>query len=73
MNVTMNEAIGIYARASRRWFGIRARERTQERIERLAIIGDYEGAKTHEQVNERISRLEEQDVTDSRTAFSAMS
>jgi hypothetical protein len=44
MVVTIEESIVIYARASRKWFGARARDKTQERIEQLAQAGDWEGA-----------------------------
>jgi hypothetical protein len=60
MNVTLDESIAIYARATLRWFGAKARERTQERIEQLANTGDFESATVHERVKERIFQLEQQ-------------
>jgi hypothetical protein len=57
MNVTMDEAIEIYARASHKRFGGKARVRTQERIDHLTKIGDFEGAKVHEKVRDRIAAL----------------
>ena len=39
MNVTLDEAIRIYARASRAWFGPRAVKRTQDRIDMLCKAG----------------------------------
>jgi hypothetical protein len=58
MVVTIEESIVIYARASRKWFGARARDKTQERIEQLVKAGDWEGARIHAMVKERISQLE---------------
>jgi hypothetical protein len=60
MAVTLEQSIGIYARASRGRFGARARLKTQERIELLAKNGDLEGAKVHEQVMQQILHLEQQ-------------
>ena len=54
MVVTIEESIVIYARASRKWFGARARDKTQERIEQLAQAGDWEGARIHEMVKGRM-------------------
>jgi hypothetical protein len=59
MNVTLDESITIYARATLRWFGAKARERTQERIEHLAKTGDLEGARIHDRVKECILQLEQ--------------
>jgi len=58
MNVTLDESIAIYARASRKWFGGKAHERTQERIDQLAKAGDWEGARVHKLVRERPSRTD---------------
>jgi hypothetical protein len=58
MVVTIEESISIYARVSRKWFGVNARDKTQARIEQLAQAGDWEGARIHELVKERISQLE---------------
>jgi hypothetical protein len=58
--VTLEQSIGIFARASRSRFGARARHKTQERVELLAKKGDLEGAKVHEQVVQQILRLEQQ-------------
>jgi hypothetical protein len=58
MVVTIEESIVIYARASRKWFGAMARDKTQERIEQLARAGDLEGARIHELVKEHISQIE---------------
>ena len=60
MAVTLEQSIGIFARASRSRFGARARHKTQERVELLAKKGDLEGAKVHEQVVQQILRLEQQ-------------
>jgi hypothetical protein len=57
MNVSMDQAIEIYARASHKRFGGKARLRTQERIDHLTKIGDLEGAKVHEKVRDRIAAL----------------
>ena len=59
MNVTLEESIAIYARASRQWFGGKAHEKTQERIDQLAKAGDLEGAEVHRWVREHIARLEQ--------------
>jgi RNA-splicing ligase RtcB len=59
MNVTLGQSIAIYARANRKWFGQRTRERIQERIEQLVNAEDVEGAKALEQVKHHILRLEE--------------
>jgi hypothetical protein len=56
--VTIEQAIGIYARASRRWFGEAALRKTAERIEALHRSGDREGAAIHEQVRQRILQLD---------------
>ena len=58
MVVTVEEAITIYACASRKWFGVSACNKTQERIEQLTKAGDWDGARIHELVKERISQLE---------------
>ena len=43
MNVTLDEAIVIYARACRKWFGRKAIEKIEERIEQLGRAGDLQG------------------------------
>jgi len=58
MNVTLDESVKIYARATMKWFGVKAREKTRERIQQLIKAGDLEGAKIHEQVNECILHME---------------
>jgi hypothetical protein len=58
MNVTLEQSVHIYARASRGWFGTKAYQKTQERIEQLAKIGDAEGAKVHELVKQHIAQLD---------------
>jgi len=58
MNVTHEQSVTIYARASRKWFGAMARERTRERIAQLASAGDTQGAKVLEQVHQHILKLE---------------
>ena len=57
MNVSLEESIAIYARVSRKWFGGKAPERTQERIDQLAKAGDWEGARVHQRVKERLSQM----------------
>jgi hypothetical protein len=64
MNVTLEQSVHIYARASRRWFGTKAYQKTQERIEQLAKIGDAEGAKVFELVKQHIAHLDTQRATD---------
>ncbi len=58
MNITLDQAIVIYARASRSWFGEKAKFKTQERIQQLAAQGDNEGAAVHERVRLHIMWLE---------------
>ena len=58
MNITLDQAIVIYARASRSWFGEKAKFKTQERIQQLAAQGDNEGVDVHERVRLNIMRLE---------------
>jgi hypothetical protein len=60
MHVTLDESITVYARATLKWFGAKARKRTRERIEQLVRGGDLEGAKIHERVRARILQLEQQ-------------
>jgi hypothetical protein len=59
VNVTLDEAIRIYARATRAWFGPRAVAKTQERIEILRKAGDLEGALVWERVKRTIAELEQ--------------
>jgi hypothetical protein len=58
MNVTLDESIAIYARASLRWFGARAGQKTRERIEQLTQAGDSEGVSVHARVKEHIARMD---------------
>jgi len=59
MNVTLDEAIRIYATATRARFGPRAVKRTQDRIEVLHKVGDLDGARAWERVKRTIEELEE--------------
>jgi hypothetical protein len=59
VNVTLDEAIRIYAHAGRPWFGPRAVAKTQERIEILRKAGDLEGVRVWERVKRTIAELEE--------------
>lgn len=59
MNVTLDQAIGIYARASRAWFGPGAAQKTQDRIEELQEAGDAEGVRVWKKVKSTIEQLEE--------------
>jgi hypothetical protein len=59
MNVTLDEAIQIYARATRTWFGTRAVMRTQDRIEMLRKTGDLDGVRVWERVKCAIAEHEE--------------
>ena len=58
MNVTLQEAVGIYARASLAWFGDHAIEKTEEKIKLLAAKGDNEGVGVFERVKAEIRGLE---------------
>jgi hypothetical protein len=66
MNVTLDEAVGIYARASRAWFGPRAVKRTQDRIDMLRKAGDLDGVRVWERVKRAIAELE---ASGRRTAY----
>jgi len=59
MNVTLEQSIDIYARASRTRFGLEARQKTQERIEQLTRSGDLQGATIHERVKQQIIQLDQ--------------
>ena len=58
MNVTLAQAIAIYARASISWFGDKAPEKTGERITLLKASGDSEGAAVFAKVKTEIVRLQ---------------
>jgi hypothetical protein len=58
MNVTLREAIAIYARASIAWFGERAIEETDARIRVLSLKGDNEGVGVLERVKGEIRQLQ---------------
>ena len=58
MNITLDEAIRIHARASVARFGSKAKRRTQERIEQLAQAGDFEGVRVWESVKRQIKEIE---------------
>jgi hypothetical protein len=60
VNVSLEQSIAIYARASRKWFGRKASHKTQERIECFARLGDFEGVRVHERVKQHILQLEQQ-------------
>ncbi len=62
MNVTPDEAVRIYARASRAWFGSKARRRTQERIDELRRAGDQEGVRVWKAVKRHIKEIERQSI-----------
>lgn len=62
MNVTLDEAIGIYARASRAWFGPGAAQKTQDRIEELRKAGDIEGVRVWQKVKSTIEQLDEAEL-----------
>lgn len=61
MNVTQDEAIRIYARASRSWFGSSALQKTQDRIDQLRWAGDAEGVEVWERVKRAIAELNQSD------------
>jgi hypothetical protein len=64
MNVTLDEAIAIYAHASRSWFRKHATSKVQERISQLSAAGDVEGVAVHERVKTRIIELESASASD---------
>jgi hypothetical protein len=59
VNVTLDEAIRIYAQASRARFGPRAVKKTQDRIDMLRKAGDLDGIRVWERVKLTIAELEE--------------
>jgi len=58
MNVTLEEAIEIFARASRTRFGANAVLKTQERIDQLDHLGDAEGVRVWEHVRLLIQEMQ---------------
>jgi len=58
MNVTLSEAIEIYARASISWFGEKAEEKTAQRAGTLAAMGDHQGAEVYNKVKAEIFRIQ---------------
>jgi hypothetical protein len=60
MPVTLEQSIQIYAQASRSWFGSKASQKTQERIDHLSRKGDLEVVKIHELVKRHIGLIEQQ-------------
>jgi hypothetical protein len=58
MNVTLPEAIAIYAKASISWFGEKAAEKTAQKAKALAALGDHEGADVFKKVQAEIARLQ---------------
>jgi hypothetical protein len=61
VNVSLEDAIQIYARASRAWFGNNAREKTQERLAQLQSAGDLEGVQVYRQLDQCILKLEKEE------------
>jgi len=60
VNVTHDESIAIYARATMKWFGANARQRTRRQIDRLRKAGDAEGVEVYQRVYECIAQIEKQ-------------
>jgi len=58
MNVTLEQSVAIYARASISWFGDKAIEKTAQKAEALAGRGDNEGSDVFLRVKAEISRLQ---------------
>jgi hypothetical protein len=58
MNITLQQAVDIYARATVGWFGSSAVKKTDERIKQLGAYGDAEGVAVYERVKSEIIRLE---------------
>jgi hypothetical protein len=58
VNISLDEAIVIYAKASRAWFGSNAVKKTQEKIDLLRSKGDLEGSRVFERVRGALERLE---------------
>jgi hypothetical protein len=61
MQVSLDQAVEIYARASRAWFGVAAQKRIEERANELSQKEDYEGARIWQRVNKAIQKLESDD------------
>jgi hypothetical protein len=58
MNVTLEQSIAIYARASISWFGDKAIEKTAQKADALAGRGDNEGSDVLHKVKAEIHRLQ---------------
>jgi len=58
MNVTLQQSIAIYARASIAWFGDKALEKTGEKIKILAAQGDSDGVAVYERVKQDIRAVQ---------------
>jgi hypothetical protein len=63
VNVSLEDAIQIYARVSRTWFGSHAREKTQERLAQLESSGDLEGVHVYRQLDQCILELENEEAS----------
>jgi len=59
VNVTLPQAVTIYARASISWFGEKAVEMTRQKADTLAARGDNEGAEVFKKVQAEIARLQQ--------------
>jgi hypothetical protein len=68
VNVSLEDAIQIYARVSRAWFGSQAREKTQERLAQLERAGDLEGVEVYRQLDQRILELEKEDASNGHSS-----
>lgn len=58
MNISIDDAIDIYAKASRSWYGTAAVRRTEQQIERFRKSGDLEGVRVWERLKRAIKEQE---------------
>ena len=58
MFVTESEAAEIYAKASMKWYGARARSVASSMVNKLNKRGDLPGVRAWQQVSHQIARLE---------------
>jgi hypothetical protein len=65
MYISIQEAVVIYARVCRTWYGSRAKRIVTEQAQALRNRGDENGAQVWQQVAVEIQRLEDQAKGDS--------
>jgi hypothetical protein len=58
MNLSLDDAVFIFAKANRARFGIGAARKTEEQIHELADVGDSEGVEVFERVKSAVHELD---------------